>query len=273
MLRISSLLLSFCCLASTAQAAVIFGDSAVDQGCVYSASYDTFPPAPYYDGRYADGPIWVDYAFNGEQTSYACGGATSGRANLLMPEFPILFNTGLLAQVKSYLNTNPLDIGTESFYIDLGIDEVWAILSDDSLDLIQKATALDGMVAHIQLAANLLQNAGATDITVINVPEFNLLPVSTEDDAPAILSLRFNKKLAEMAFTQGLSYFNINTAFLLPILYNPEDFGFTDVTDACYDVTAEVQTADCVPSTYLFWDNLHFTSQAQAWLAEAILAQ
>src|SRR5437660_8377950 len=37
---------------------VVFGDSLSDVGNVYAATGS--PPAPYYPGRYSNGPIWVE---------------------------------------------------------------------------------------------------------------------------------------------------------------------------------------------------------------------
>ena len=80
-----------------------FGDSLSDSGnsksISQSANGTTFPPSPYYDGRYSNGPVAVEYlwqAFNpgstafknslstGNQgTNYAIGGSSSGLQNYL----------------------------------------------------------------------------------------------------------------------------------------------------------------------------------------------
>ena len=80
-----------------------FGDSLSDSGNSKSISQSaigfTFPPAPYYDGRFSNGPVAVEYlwqAFNpgsttfknslspGTQgTNYAIGGSSSGLQNYL----------------------------------------------------------------------------------------------------------------------------------------------------------------------------------------------
>ena len=38
---------------------VAFGDSLIDTGNVFAATGQ--PPAPYYDGRFSNGPVWVEY--------------------------------------------------------------------------------------------------------------------------------------------------------------------------------------------------------------------
>lgn len=87
-----------------------FGDSLADSGNSKSISQAaigiTFPPAPYFDGRYSNGPVAVEYlwqAFNPGDTSfknslspgnlgtnYAIGGATSGLQNYLELNPPVI---------------------------------------------------------------------------------------------------------------------------------------------------------------------------------------
>ncbi|MHC5725840.1 MAG: SGNH/GDSL hydrolase family protein, partial [Nostoc sp.] len=40
----------------------VFGDSLSDTGNIYNATGKTYPQSPpYFDGRFSDGPIWIDY--------------------------------------------------------------------------------------------------------------------------------------------------------------------------------------------------------------------
>ena len=81
------------CLASTAAQAVtasydalyVFGDSYCDVGNIFTATGGAEPAAPYYDGRFSNGPIWLDHvagflgvplkAYLLGGTDYAFGGA------------------------------------------------------------------------------------------------------------------------------------------------------------------------------------------------------
>jgi phospholipase/lecithinase/hemolysin len=58
----------FCLGAIAAQAAkphhdslYVFGDSYCDVGNLYTADGGVFPAAPYYNGRFSNGPIWLDH--------------------------------------------------------------------------------------------------------------------------------------------------------------------------------------------------------------------
>ena len=41
---------------------VVFGDSYSDHGNTYRSSHSTYPFSPaYWDGRFSNGPVWVEY--------------------------------------------------------------------------------------------------------------------------------------------------------------------------------------------------------------------
>ncbi|MDE2240767.1 MAG: autotransporter outer membrane beta-barrel domain-containing protein, partial [Rhodospirillales bacterium] len=60
----------------------VFGDSLSDDGNLYKLT--GLPPAPYYEGRFSNGPVWVEYlpALAGLNSSsannFAYGGAFTG---------------------------------------------------------------------------------------------------------------------------------------------------------------------------------------------------
>ena len=44
----------------------VFGDSYCDVGNIFKATGGTVPAPPYFDGRFSNGPIWIDH-LAGEQ--------------------------------------------------------------------------------------------------------------------------------------------------------------------------------------------------------------
>jgi phospholipase/lecithinase/hemolysin len=56
------------------------------------------------------------------------------------------------------------------------------------------------------------------------------------------------------------------------ILADPSAFGFTDVTDACSNNFAPFNTCTSAsdPNTYLFWDDVHPTTQGHSLVADAV---
>lgn len=123
-----------------------FGDSLSDSGNSKSISQSakgiTFPPMPYYDGRYSNGPVALEYlwqTFNpgstafknslapGNQgTNYAIGGSSSGLQNYLELFQPAI-NAGLSSaysktgnswQINSFASQNPtFDPNTSLFSV------------------------------------------------------------------------------------------------------------------------------------------------------------
>jgi thermolabile hemolysin len=50
-----------------------------DGNGVYKLSDGTFPPPPYFEGRFSNGPVWVEYLSKKlglASVNYAAGGAT-----------------------------------------------------------------------------------------------------------------------------------------------------------------------------------------------------
>jgi hypothetical protein len=116
---------------------VVFGDSLSDNGNTFAVS--GFPGIPYFDGRYSNGPNWVDY-FHGiaehfnvdislptpwlqdptnrddNATDFAVGGSTSGDLNVLnetfptLPTFPKFPDQIMATQGTSAAQTMPLTI-------------------------------------------------------------------------------------------------------------------------------------------------------------------
>ncbi|CAB4419763.1 unnamed protein product [Rhizophagus irregularis] len=59
---------------------IVLGDSYSDNGNgVFKISDGSFPPPPYFEGRFTNGPVWVEYLSKKlglNSVNYAAGGAT-----------------------------------------------------------------------------------------------------------------------------------------------------------------------------------------------------
>jgi thermolabile hemolysin len=79
----------------------VFGDSLSDTGNVFASTAGLQPAAPYFNGRYSNGPVWVEtlagglgisatnslgggknYAFGGAETNPGAALSTLGTANI-----------------------------------------------------------------------------------------------------------------------------------------------------------------------------------------------
>ncbi len=85
----------------------VFGDSLSDNGNLFAASGGAAPPSPpYFNGRFSNGPVWVEYLNDmlprADLHDFAFGGAFSDTGNSNDPALP-----GVLDEVALFLGTFP----------------------------------------------------------------------------------------------------------------------------------------------------------------------
>lgn len=240
---------------------VEFGDSLSDVGNVG-------PPPPYYNGRYSNGPIWVDdlssslglgavTASSAGGSDYAVGGATT---------------SDLATQISSFSTAVGGVADPNALYT------VWAG-GNDILAILQGTSGFSTSQAaqNVADAITSLAVLGAQNFLVPNLPNIGLTPAAIQAGSSAvayaqILSQQFNTSLAQdLAGLSGVNVYQMDVySQLNTIVASPSSYGFTDVTDPCYDSTAG--TVCATPSSYLFWDTLHPTTAAHALLGASALA-
>ena len=241
----------------------VFGDSLSDVGTVFRATGGMYPPHPtYYQGRYSNGRVWVEYlgdrlSLSSSQTSnVACGGATTGRdRNSMVP--------GLLAQVQSFTQMQRQG-DSKALYV------LWA----GANDYLQGVTSTRGPIENVTQAIASLNQVGAKKILVANLPDLGQLPSTRNGSQAGTLSAltqahnqglrRSLKVLIQQYPDLQIATLDANTLYQEAIT-NPAKFGFTDVTSPCL-----VGTRACsAPEQYLFWDGIHPTTAAHRILGEA----
>jgi len=236
----------------------VYGDSLSDLGNIYNVSGHTIPLSPpYYNGRFSNGPLAVEYlanAFHSPLTSFAWGGATTGIGDSgdggtqTMLGFAGL--PGMLLQVQGSLSSVAPFAPTSLFVVWGGPD-----------DFITGGSVAVG-VADILTIVGALQSVGATHILVPGMPDLGLTPAYYGDPSATAFSFAFDQAL-QANLPHGVTYFD-TFGFMHVVVSNPGAFGFTDVTDPCL-----VGLTPCAnPNQYLFWDDLHPTTAADAILAK-----
>jgi phospholipase/lecithinase/hemolysin len=114
-----------------------------------------------------------------------------------------------------------------------------------------------------------LQSLGVQHILVPGMPDLGLTPYFRDKGLAAFGSFftdAFNAAL-EATLPSGVLYFD--TAGLLRSVYNnPADYGLTDVQHPCFDGTNLCGN----PDQYLYFDDFHPTTAADAILARAFEA-
>jgi phospholipase/lecithinase/hemolysin len=249
---------------------VVFGDSLSDTGNVSAATNGAFPPAPYSNGRFSNGPIWVEQfakdlglpaptpsAKGG--TDYAYGFAQTG-TGLSATSVPGLSVPNMGMQVSTYLANNTPTAGQ--------LFVLWGGANDFFNNQTNPAVPASNITTEIQ---NLAQ-AGAKNFLVLNMPELGQTPFGAtltpaQQQGLNALSDAYNSALKSDLTLLGAANPNLTigladvSGLLQNIQANPSAYGFTNATDAA------LLTGHATDPGYLFWDSVHPTTQADAFIA------
>lgn len=287
----------------------VFGDSLSDggnSGLLSQAATGgavTFPPPPYYNGQYSNGPVAVEYLwqmYNPGDTSfrpsvpggivnppggtnYAIGGATTGLEsfNSVNPNVPtqlqpVYAQKSNAWQLDTFAAQNPVfDPATSLFVVWLFPNDVFYTDTNKTLPGTVPgspggADLISNGVQNIMATVQTLAMAGAQHFLVPNMPDLGATPGFLGNAGLSGLSALFNSSLAlaMSALDAALASVDIvqfdTAAALKEIITNKSAYGF-DVTDqAC---VANLLNGACNPDTWVFWDGVHPTTKAHEILA------
>ena len=261
----------------------VFGDSLSDTGNIYNLTGKGYPPnPPYFDGRFSDGPNWVDYL--GDQLglkptlfttipstpptqgiNFAIGGASSGLDNAVLPDSGL---PGVLKQVLNFAGTlkaNNQTANPDALYT------LWGGANDFLFPNPKDSTT---PISNISVALNTLVGAGAKNILVFNLPDLGDLPAAkTKGRNPTALSKsssEFDLGLAETvsALNQNPNL-NIFSVDIYSLFNQASALGFTNVTESCL---SRPDICDPGNNKFLFWDDVHPTTAVHKVIADTALA-
>lgn len=254
-------------------AVVAFGDSLTDTGNLSLASGGLYPGPGYYDGRYSNGPLWVEtlaqnlglaaptpsllggtnFAFANAETGADPGGELSGVPNLD-------------EQVNNYKNSAyAANAGSQLFV-------VWAGANDL---LHQKAVDPARSVSNILAQISALAKLGGREFIVPNLPQLGYTPVIASMGPQVaqgvnLLTQGFNAQLAaglsQLAPQLGVTIHQLDIDALFGNLRSrPGDYGLTNTTDSALltGVTGDAANG------YVFWDYLHPTARVHTLIGQA----
>ena len=253
---------------------VSFGDSLNDTGNLSLATSGAYPASPpNFNGRYSNGPIWLDQFAAGRGlaaptpslvggSNFAFGGSSSGTGTT--SDLPnLLLQIGIF---ETTLGTTPADPNALYVIWTGGNDYVFGGQSDPSV-----------VPNNISAAVQSLASVGATQFMVMNLPPLG-------DTPNAITNLTTGQRIAfnglidannqllkqdlnALASSLGLTIYQPDIhGLFLKIQANPSSYGFTNIT------TGAVIDENPDPTGYLFWDSVHPTSAAGTLIAGVALA-
>lgn len=261
-----------------------FGDSLSDSGSSPSSVLSIYnllggcdplhPCPPYYDGRYSNGPVAVEYLAASIAPAsfynFAVSGATSGIGNYgdggsaVSPGAYAL--PGMAQEVGYYLGLSGGVADPNALYF------VWGGANDFITAYADPVLAAQNVAGYVGAVAA----AGAEHFLVPNLPDMGLTPyivsLGLEAQAHAYSTL-FNSELAnQLASLDGLfpgaDIVQFDTFSLLnDVIANPAAYGLTNTVDACLPSIYDAPCAD--PEHYVSWDGFHPTTRVHAILGAA----
>ncbi|MBF2028096.1 MAG: SGNH/GDSL hydrolase family protein [Oscillatoriales cyanobacterium C42_A2020_001] len=264
----------------------VFSDSLSDVGNFYAFTNNQLPPPQlgYFNGRFSNGPVWVDYLAprlgltSDIRTNFSFPGLTTGTTNTTIPN--VL--PGLQQQIPRFTQATP-QADPNALYI------LWAG-ANDYLGGQQTNPAIP--VANLANAIQSLAGVGAKNFLVANLPDLGQVPLVRDRGAAVsqgatALTNGHNALLAQTLATLGnqlapigvnLIPLDVNTVFSQAIA-NPAQFGLTNTSDPClfpspllFSNTGgrpDPITVCPNPNQYLFWDSLHPSTTAHRLVGEA----
>ena len=267
----------------------VFGDSLSDTGNLFALTGGLAPPSPdYFNGRFSDGPVWVetlapllglavDFGVGGN--NWAVGGAFTDTRNANAVLLPSLDGTGILGQVASFEAAGGR-IGRRDLVV------IWGGANNYIFD---PAARPRRVVADLVEAVEILTDLGARRFLLPNLPDLGRTPLGTLASTPEEAAFlteqvrRHNRALARAAarlrgdedlavqvldvaqsFETLLDAGTVFTNTVAPCLVQ-EPPNPPVPTDACLQLDLSVDAG--ANGGALFWDLIHPSSKAHALLA------
>jgi len=249
---------------------VCFGDSDSDTGNVYNLTDHKWPPPPYYQGRFSNGPVWVENLSISNLMNYAYGSATSDN-NLI--QGVTAFNTsvpGVRQQIMMYKN----DTNLNSINFSRTIYIIWAGANDYYFNpTLSPSTVVNSLMNGI----NDLIKIGGQHFLIVNQSPLQAYPAllaGNINDYLTTLTHSHNNILSSSIQTLQSNFSNLSLqlfdvySLITNILLNSSAYGINN-TENCWNTSTGTIIQLCTnPNTYLFIDEYHFTTYVHRLIAD-----
>jgi outer membrane lipase/esterase len=246
----------------------VFGDSYCDVGNLSIATQGIEPGPYYFNGRFSNGPLWVDHVagFLGLPMKPALAGGTNyafGGAWVTAPQaIPGGTIPSVPQQVELYLSQHGNKADPNALYILEGGGNDILNTTSGSPEWLGFEIALG-----ITDSERILRQAGARNFLIPNLFNVGLLPAAAGNVAFAkAASAAANEAIDILLEFEPQGHVNLLRIDVFSLMNSietdPTHFGFVDITDPC--LTTKV-CAD--PDHTYFWDTHHPTEFGHAFFA------
>jgi outer membrane lipase/esterase len=265
----------------------VFGDSLSDNGNIPRLIGVIYPPPPYFNARFSNGPVYAEYlpALLGisNVNNNAVGGAFAGRGNTNNATFPTL--PGVSDEIDRYLAQRPSADKRDLFIVFAGANDGLRALTQAAttppaqVPALVQASITSAITSTVDSMGRLIAS-GASQIVVPNLPDLGRTPSAISQGAAAqglatTYTQNFNAALADVLAKQGQTVrivpFDVAAVFN-DLITNPSRYGLSNVTQACVNVPSCVTGSTAAQNQFLFWDTVHPTGGVHAALG-AMMAQ
>jgi phospholipase/lecithinase/hemolysin len=155
--------------------AYFFGDSLSDTGNILTITGGAVPAAPYFNGRFSDGPVWVEYLAAGIGHANASKASLQGGNNFAFGGARTSGGSipSLLAQVGGFAGAAPALDPNALYVVVAGGNDMRDARSGDPTLIDDVAVAA---TANLKTALDLLAAKGAKNVLVANLPDLGQTP-------------------------------------------------------------------------------------------------
>ena len=272
----------------------VFGDSLSDTGNLFLATGGTQPPAgqPYFNGRFSNGPLWVDHLAAGlglpagaapsllGGNNYAFAGARTGASGS---------PPGVLAQVAGIWAPTHAVADANALYVVVGggndmRDARSTFSGNTAADAAGRQAAAQTAVNNLYSSLALLASRGAKHVLLANLPDLGQTPEAALlglQFASSDVSARFSalmvglETLAEATLGLDIDLLDLagiaNAVRADAINNGGGVYGITNVTAPCTGFAGSAQFGGTSCNVSSFSDALHPSARAHAIFGQAAL--
>ncbi|KAI9500081.1 hypothetical protein BX070DRAFT_265721 [Coemansia spiralis] len=175
---------------------LVFGESLVDPGNLYTFIAHLFPSAPYYQGRWSNGPTFVEYLADlqcRQMENYAFAGATTNNGNVTaLPVKSIVQMPSTDQQVKLFNLYHIFTVSGAAYKDDIAVFTAGANEIFRSVEAITAGTISDDYLPHL-ISSNLksqmlsLKEQGVTRFFLFSLPPIEDSPRSKMGNYPVAI--------------------------------------------------------------------------------------